>query len=59
MTRSLGSEQSTMSVSGFEGSQALPNKSATDSVPLPLAPAPRSAEAQLEASKRAMESLLS
>jgi hypothetical protein len=56
-TRSLGSEQSTMSVSGFESAHALPHKSPPDNVP--PSPGPRSAEAQLEASKRAMESLLS
>ena len=55
-TRSLGSEQSTMSVSWLDAAQALPHKSQPDNVP--PSPGSRSAEAQLEASKRAMESLL-
>ena len=51
-TRSLGSEQS--NISWFEGAASLPNKSPE----VPPSPGGRSAEAQLEASTRAMESLL-
>ena len=60
-TRSLGSEQSSMS--WFEGpTNTLPPKSMPDnynnSYHVPPSPGARSAEAQLEASTRAMESLL-
>jgi len=51
-TRSLGSEQS--SISWFEGAAPLPNKPPE----VPPSPGVRSAEAKLEASTRAMESLL-